>query len=129
MDRYWLLTSSTYGSWLPGDERGFVCSLRDESGQRIIHNVPGTPYDADLPALKQYAEKLLKCDPIRFTLAQAEALWSQFLETAGYRGWQLLVVGIMANHIHLVVGVPGDPDPKKILGDFKSYGSRALNRR
>jgi REP element-mobilizing transposase RayT len=128
MDRYWLLTSSTYGSRLPGDERGFVCPLRDESGQRIIHNIPGTPYDADLPALKQYAEQLLKCDPIRFTLVQAEALWSQFLETAGYRGWQLLAVGIMANHIHLVVGVPGDPDPKKILGDFKSYGSRALNR-
>jgi hypothetical protein len=35
----------------------------------------------------------------------------------------------MANHFHLVVGVPGDPDPSDVLGDFKSYASRALNRR
>jgi hypothetical protein len=35
----------------------------------------------------------------------------------------------MAQHIHLVVGVRGDPDPEKISGDFKSYGSRVLNRR
>jgi len=34
----------------------------------------------------------------------------------------------MANHVHLVVGVPGDPEPDTLLGDFKSYGSRALNR-
>jgi hypothetical protein len=27
------------------------------------------------------------------------------------------------------VGVPGDPDPSDILGDFKGYGSRPLNRR
>jgi hypothetical protein len=25
--------------------------------------------------------------------------------------------------------VTGDPDPEKIEGDFKCYGSRALNRR
>jgi REP element-mobilizing transposase RayT len=129
MDRYWLLTSTAYGCWLPGDERGFVSTWRDESGERVIHNVPGTPYDADIPALKRCAAQSLKGDPIRFSQAQAEALLDHFLETAGNRGWQLLAVGIMANHVHWVVGVPGDPEPKKILGDFKSYGSRALNRR
>jgi REP element-mobilizing transposase RayT len=35
----------------------------------------------------------------------------------------------MANHVHLVIGVPGDPDPTKVLGDFKAYGSRALTGR
>jgi hypothetical protein len=35
----------------------------------------------------------------------------------------------MANHVHLVVGVPGDPDPSALLRDFKSYASRALNLR
>lgn len=33
----------------------------------------------------------------------------------------------MANHVHLIVGVPGDPDPATLLRDFKSYASRALN--
>jgi REP element-mobilizing transposase RayT len=41
----------------------------------------------------------------------------------------LLAVAIMSNHVHLVVGVNGDPDPTKVLGDFKAYASRALTRR
>jgi hypothetical protein len=35
----------------------------------------------------------------------------------------------MANHVHIVLGVPGDPDPEDLLRDFKAYGSRALNKR
>jgi hypothetical protein len=35
----------------------------------------------------------------------------------------------MRNHAHLVVGVPGDPDPADLLRDFKGYGSRALNKK
>ena len=34
----------------------------------------------------------------------------------------------MANHFHIVVQVPGDPSPGRVLGDFKSYASRVLNR-
>jgi REP element-mobilizing transposase RayT len=71
----------------------------------------------------------LKSPPVRVTVEQASALVAQFRETAGYRGWQLLATAVMANHVHLVVAVAGDPHPTKILGDFKAYGSRALNRR
>ncbi len=28
-----------------------------------------------------------------------------------------------------MVEVPGDPQPGKVLGDFKAYGTRALNRK
>jgi hypothetical protein len=33
----------------------------------------------------------------------------------------------MANHCHIVAGVPGDPQPATLLQSFKSYGSRVLN--
>jgi REP element-mobilizing transposase RayT len=33
----------------------------------------------------------------------------------------------MHNHFHIVVGVNGDPSPSKILGDFKSWGTRKLS--
>ena len=56
-------------------------------------------------------------------------LKDQFEETARFRQWSILAVAIMPNHIHLVVGVPGDPEPDALLRDFKAYGSRALNRR
>ncbi|MFV2069333.1 MAG: transposase [Pirellulales bacterium] len=71
----------------------------------------------------------LQCPPIHLAQLQAEQLLRQFQETARLRQWSLFAVAIMANHCHIVAGVPGDPDPSKLLGDFKSYGSRSLNRR
>ncbi len=129
MDRYWLLTSTTYGTWLPGDRRGFVSNVRDGPGPEVRHNQPGTLVDADMRGLAASSRAALKCQPILFIPEQAQAVLAQFQETAAYREWQLLAVAIMANHFHIVVGVPGDPDPADLLGDFKSYGSRALNRR
>jgi REP element-mobilizing transposase RayT len=129
MDRYWLLTWTTYGTWLPGDERGFVSNVRAASGAGVRHNLPGAPCDAGIPELRQYMEARLKCPPIYLHADQAAALLDQFQETARYRSWLLTAAAIMRNHVHLVVGVPGDPDPSDLLGDLKSYGSRALNRR
>ncbi len=129
MDRFWLLTSTTYGTWLPGDPRGFVSNVTDETGKGVRHNEPGTPCDADMPRLQHFMRAALAGPPIYFTKEHADAILAQFQETAGYREWLLLAVAIMANHFHLVVGVKGDPKPDKLLGDFKSYASGALNRR
>src|SRR5262245_7241574 len=127
MDRYWLLTSTTFGNWLPGDARGFVSPVRNSSGLQQIHNIPGTEYDRDIVRLRAYAQDNLKGPPILLKVAKAEALHFQFHESAAHRGWRLSAVGIMAAHVHIVVGVSGDPDPEKILGTFKGYGSRILN--
>jgi REP element-mobilizing transposase RayT len=126
MDRFWLLTWTTYGSWLPGDARGFVSEVRDEEGNKVLHNEPGTPCDADLPSLARYAASRMTEDGILLNRAQAEA--EQLRETAGHRGWRLLALAVMANHIHVLAGVPGDPDPEKLLGDFKAWCTRRLNQ-
>jgi hypothetical protein len=127
MDRFWLLTWTTYVTWLPGDMRGFVSNVADDTGQGTRHNVPGTPCDSDLPRLRGFMAGSVKGGPIYLSAEQAEVLLTQFQETARFRGWHRLAVGIMANHVHILVGVSGDPDT--LLRDFKSYGSRALNRR
>src|SRR5262249_28466767 len=127
MDRSWLLTWTTYGTWLPGDSRGFVSNVRGEGGGGVRHNTPGTPCDADLPGLRRFARASLKGRPIYLAPEQAVVLLRQFQETAAYRGWTLLAAAIMSNHTHLVVAVPADPDPSELLGAFKSYGSRTLN--
>jgi REP element-mobilizing transposase RayT len=135
MDRFWLLTTTFYGNWLPGDPRGFVSRVRDRrpgdpmAPTRREHDIPGTPVDEHKAGLFHSAQETMRAAPIRIDREQAEALRAQFLETAAIRGWQLIASAIMANHLHLIVGVPGDPDPTKILGDFKSYGSRRLNAR
>lgn len=55
MDRYWLLTSTTYGTWLPGDERGFVSPVPELAGPSKRHNQPGTEYDENVPGFKNAA--------------------------------------------------------------------------
>jgi REP element-mobilizing transposase RayT len=135
MSRFWLLTSTFYGNWLPGDSRGFVARVRDARPEepardsRHMHDTPGTPYDRDFVGLNRHAQQQLKAEPVCLDAEQAKVLITQFLETATIRGWKLWAVAIMVNHVHLVVEVEGDPDPTKVLGDFKAYGSRALSQR
>ncbi len=54
--RHWLLTWTTYGSWLPGDDRGSITSIRiNRAGKRIHYNFPGTPVVGALPELRSAA--------------------------------------------------------------------------
>jgi REP element-mobilizing transposase RayT len=128
ISRIWLLTWTTYGSWLPGDERGFVSPKFEGDTPERRNNAPGRPYDEGRPALRRIAESTLTGDPVLLTRAHAKIVRRQFEQTARYRGWHLLAGAIMTNHVHLLVGVPDDPDPSALLRDFKSYASRALNR-
>ena len=128
MDRYWLLTWTTYGTWLPGDDRGFVSNVLDGEGPEVKHNLPGTKPDAKQRGLLLSATANRKGPAVFLALGQAEVVLEQLSETAQYRGWDLLAVAIMGNHIHVIVGVPGDPDPATLIGIFKSYVSRLLNK-
>jgi REP element-mobilizing transposase RayT len=127
-DRCWFLTWTTYGSWLPGDERGFVGFNREFGGARQSKHLPSGPVEKPNEALKSFSQAIMRGEAIRLNLQQAEVLFGQFQETASYRNWTLLAVAIMANHIHCVLGVMGDPKPEDLLRDLKSYGSRSLNR-
>src|SRR5437762_13625554 len=93
MDRYWLLTNTCYGNWLPGDARGFVGHVWDhrpeESAEdrRIVHDLPGTPYDEAMPGLEVAARQRMRGSPIHLTLAHAEVVLAQFQETARFLKW------------------------------------------
>jgi|688.fasta_scaffold601880_1 REP element-mobilizing transposase RayT len=128
MDRYWLLTTRAYGTWLPGDERGFVGWVQDPGRNPVKRNQPNTPTEPANRPLWQAARSQMKLEPMSFTAREAELLLEQFLETAAYRAWQLLAVSVLTTHVHAVLGVPGDPDPEELLRDFKAYGSRKLNQ-
>ena len=43
-----------------------------------------------------------------------------------FRGWNLLAAHVRTNHAHVVV--EADVPPEKVLNEFKSYASRALNQ-
>ena len=124
----WFLTWRTYGTWLPGDERGFVGPAVDHRGRRVIANVPGDPMHAGSSPLQEYARGVMKGAPVRLKPGHAVDLLAQLRETAAYRGWQLLAAAVLSTHVHLVVRVEGDPEGESILRDFKSYAARKLNR-
>jgi REP element-mobilizing transposase RayT len=113
---------------LPGDERGFVGAVRDQTGAQAMHNRPGTEYDHDRLHLLGYSKTTQPFEPVRLTREQAAVVCRQMQTTADLRHWKLLAVAVMANHVHAIVGVPGDPDPSSLLRDFKSYAARELNR-
>ena len=129
VDRYWLLTSTTYGQWLPGDPRGSV-SRENIAGDshRQRQNRFGTAPSKHMPELNEASRKLLKAAPVFLTQPHAERLLTQFHETCDLRQWMFVGTAIMANHLHIILGVPGDPDPDSLLRDIKAYGSGALNR-
>ena len=126
MDRWWFLTWRTYGTWLPG-ESGFVGYYRPSSGPRRIDHAVGELATESIPALARYAREALISEPVFLAGAQASVLLAQLRETAVCRGWALDAVAILSSHVHIVLGVNGDPRPGQLLRDFKSYGSRALN--
>lgn len=130
----WLLTNTTYGTWLPGDPRGSVTSVLDfridEPTQptRIEHVQPGTPWEPHLPGLHAVALRNLKGEPISLEQEHAELLVAQFRETCQFRNWRLLAAAVMWNHFHLVIEL-GFARADKALSDLKAYGSRVLNHR
>jgi hypothetical protein len=130
----WLVSSTFYGQWLPGDPRGSVTNVRERripdprSLVRHEHDRPGEEYEPVIPELQRAADGQLKGPPISLNLSQAEQLLDQFLETAHHRGWVPHAVSIMFNHVHLVVEAPTQFGKKELLRDFKSYGSRRLTR-
>ena len=128
MDHHWLITWTCYGTWLPGDVRGFVGNVRNPDGTQVKHNIPGTPFDADMPLLQAWACQHMKGPAVQLDRANADVLIGQYLETAGVRQWELQAASVMYNHTHVVVGVPGDPEPDWILETLKSWATRGLKK-
>jgi REP element-mobilizing transposase RayT len=133
MSRTWLLTNTCYGTWLPGDSRGFVGYVRErrvgeaESTHRVIHHESGTIYDAASSGLEQAARQRLQGSPIHLNVEPAAILIEQFLETAKHLGWTILAAAVMFHHFHLVV-TGGETPSAKLLGDLKSWGTRRLSQ-
>lgn len=132
---HWLLTSTTYGTWLPGDPRGSVTSVRDyrrtdtATNKRIEHDRYGDAWEPPVAGLHRAAKSRLKSEPVLLTGEHAQTLLTQFQESAEFRRWRLLAASVMANHFHVVLAFSRDTDSAKAMQTLKAYGSRALNER
>jgi hypothetical protein len=126
MVQYRLLTWTCYGTWLPGDSRGFVGNIREADGSHANHNEYGTPFSAKMPRLEAWVRERMKGEPVSLEQADADAMVAQYRETARIRKWSLEAASVIFNHTHLVVGVPGESDT--LLDTFKSWATRAVKK-
>jgi REP element-mobilizing transposase RayT len=125
--RHWLLTWSTYGTWVPEGEREGAGSGRLVAG-RVAGPAAGRAYWDEQRERAAAARRLLREPPVWLTRHDAELILESFRDTAAHHDWVLYAVAVMPNHLHIVVSVAGDPDPSTLVRDFKAYASRALNQ-
>ena len=99
-----LLTWICYGTWLPGDRRGYVSNtLRRGGGFVRKQNRPGMPYAADDPYTRQQAIEMQKGTTVCLAYDDSQCAAESFVEASSGREWRVLRGAVMANHVHLVV--------------------------
>jgi REP element-mobilizing transposase RayT len=106
----YFITWSTYGTWLPGDERGWVEYRR---GWQLPNPV------RELEAVARMSE-----DACRLTPEQRDAVEKQVAETCLHRGWTLHAANCRSNHLHVVVAAP--VHPKVVRSQLKAWCTRRL---
>jgi len=107
------ITWTTYGSRLPGDERGYVSNtLVPGEGYEAKQNLPGTPPRADDAATRQRARELQKWPTVYLTAAEALVAAKSLVETANRYGWRIIRAALMADHVHVVIMDCPDDGPR-----------------
>ena len=77
------ITWTTYGTWLPGDSRGYVGHTLEAPGDwQERENSPGTAYAADHERTRDIARSLQKDTTVRLNFKQAETVAMTLIESA-----------------------------------------------
>jgi hypothetical protein len=106
----YLLTWTTYGTWLPGDERGWV--------QR-----PGQ-FRSPNPGIQAAARSLLTEEPCVLTPQQRRLVEETIAKHCVIRGWHLHVINCRTTHVHVVVTASLRPEVAR--DQFKAWCTRRL---
>lgn len=108
----YFLTWTTYGAWLPGDERGWV-----EKGKPGIQTAN--------PLRVQTAQELMAEEPVILTAEQRVIVDEVLVQHCQIRKWILHARNVRTNHVHIVVTALVEPE--KVREQFKAWGSRRLS--
>jgi hypothetical protein len=113
----YLLTFSTYGTHLPGSEKGWV---------DVRHRMHGSPMLPSNPKREAYWQAYLNEAPWRI---EPEAGWSvlnALRSVCAHRQWIAHAFHVRTTHVHAVIG--GPTAAERMLSDLKAYATRALRR-
>ncbi len=119
-----LLTWTTYGTWLPGNERGSVSRAPRETGRQELRNLPGEPYDGDDSSRETNAAERLEGEPVYLNSSHASVMLKTFADVCVRHGIEPLAFAIMRNHVHVLC--QGEQHGRELLQLFKGNASRSL---
>ena len=114
----YFLTWTTYGTWLPGDDRRWVD--KHEAGAAVPYRLPD-------PGKRGAAQRRMREEAVYLDPRQRRALDAALRETCAFREWPLHALNVRSNHVHIVVTVPDVP-PGKVMRTLKAWASRTLNQ-
>jgi len=105
------LTWTTYGSWLPGDERGWV-------------DKPGRFREPD--AKREEAARRRMTEPeLTLDAEQRDVVEKTIADHCRTRRWHLHAVKCRTQHVHVVVTAP-NRDPDDVMDQLKAWCTRHL---
>ena len=109
----YFITWTTYGSWLPGDWRGW---RKTGEGSK-------TPQ----PLLEAWSRDRLLGEPIILNKVQREKVEAVCHRHATIRRWSILTINVRSNHVHLVVNALSHK-PQAVRDQFKANATRVLRQ-
>ena len=111
----YFLTWTTYGTWLPGDDRTWWDK----------HDT--TPQMPD-PELQSVARGQMKERPVFLEPTDRDTAAKAMHAICARHQWTVHALEVRRSHVHAVVSA-GDMPPGRVLGALKAAGSKGLNRR
>jgi REP element-mobilizing transposase RayT len=109
----YFLTWTTYGTWLPGDERGWF----EKPGQ----------FRAPDAQRRENAKRLMTEPALTLEADQRCLVENTITDHCRIRGWHLHAVAARTQHVHVVVTAPGR-DPEVVMEQFKAWCTRRLKQ-
>jgi hypothetical protein len=106
----YFLTWATYGTWLPGDQRGWVDYRRG--------------WQLPDPVKQLEAAARMTANACILNEVQRYAVHEQVAETCNHKGWLSHAVNCRTNHLHIVVTAP--VSPKIARAQLKAWCTRKL---
>ncbi|EMI55051.1 transposase [Rhodopirellula sallentina] len=105
------ITWTTYGSFLPGDHRGWRHRTQGEKQPQ--------------PKLLRWHQEHLAHAVLLLDRSMIEVVASAVTEICEYRRWHLFACSVRSNHVHVVLAAP-DWKPPKVRDQLKSKATMEL---
>ena len=111
----YFITFRCYGTWLPGDERGWTDRPVQSRELSLRSGHPG---------LRSIAETAMAQESFVLDTFGREAVDAAIRDVCAHRGWKLHALNVRTNHVHLVVSARSTPE--QVMTSLKAWSTRRL---